>query len=187
MPLRLQGLRLPHFVSHKELLFPAGWSSGLAKASPHSPALANPVIDDACHPTCTQWIPTQGVHCFPEPSIALISKHLTSSAGCTRTLSTQGASGAKEGTPGSLREVHVDVRSMTQACLPWRQPGSRATRAAAQVWEAFPAERTGRTKTGGHSLLMGSSHLYLLVALLSSFYSDESQRFIGDVKYSEIL
>jgi len=56
-----------------------------------------------------------------------------------------------------------------------------------QVWEAFPAERRGRTKTGGHSLLMGSSHLHLLVALLSSFYSDEIQRFIGDVKYSGIL
>lgn len=81
----------------------------------------------------------------------------------------------------------MDVGSVTQACLPWRQPGSRATRAAAQMREAFPAERKGRIKTGGHSLLMGSSHLHLLVAVLSSFYSDESQQFIGDVKYSGIL
>lgn len=55
-----------------------------------------------------------------------------------------------------------------------------------QAGEAFQAERTERAKSGRHGLLRGSSHPYP-VAVLSSFYSDKSQRFIGDVKYSGIL
>lgn len=100
------------------------------------------------------------------------SKHSTSAAGRTRRRSAQSAAGTKEGTLGSPRVGHVAVGSVAQEL--------------GQAGEAFQVERTGRAKSGGHGLLRGSSHPYP-VAVLSSFYSDKSQRFPGDVKYSGIL